>query len=292
MLVVGSWENEIVGWKQPGFNSRFRKKRFHCFVVCIGSKTKLTPPDMGFYFLTCAPVLLRVASRFIQDAFRFNRACYRCRVFITEFITVAIVHALAVMSPGPDFAMVTRNSLLYTRRTGILTALGISLGIAVHVAYCLLGIGLVISRSILAFSIVKYLGAAYLIYIGYQSLQASRLDSKSESNAPQADTPTHEMATMASIRTGFLTNLLNPKATLFFLALFTQVIDPNTPKHIQALYGIEMMIITFVWFMLLALFFSNNTIRKRILRVQHLIERATGLVFILLGIKVALTTHE
>ena len=96
---------------------------------------------------------------------------------------------------------------------------------------------------------------------------------------------------MTSIRTGFLTNLLNPKATLFFLALFTQVIDPNTPILIQTLYGIEMMIITFVWFMLLAVFFSNVTIRKRILRMQHHIERATGLVFILLGIKVALSTH-
>jgi RhtB (resistance to homoserine/threonine) family protein len=213
-------------------------------------------------------------------------------VFITEFITVAIVHALAVMSPGPDFAMVTRNSLLYTRRTGILTALGISLGIAVHVAYSLLGIGLVISRSILAFSIIKYLGAAYLIYMGYQSIRASRLNSNSQNKDTQTVTQPYEMSTMASIRTGFLTNLLNPKATLFFLALFTQVIDPNTPKHIQALYGFEMMIITLVWFMLLALFFSNTTIRKRILRVQHLIERATGLVFILLGIKVALTTHE
>ena len=213
-------------------------------------------------------------------------------MFVTEFITVAIVHAFAVMSPGPDFAMVTRNSLLYTRRTGVLTALGISLGIAVHVAYSLLGIGLIISRSVLAFSIIKYLGAAYLIYIGCKALQASKLDSKSANKGTRTDIPTHEMATMASIRTGFLTNLLNPKATLFFLALFTQVISPNTPKHIQALYGIEMMVITFVWFMLLALFFSNPIIRKRILRVQHLIERATGSVFILLGIKVALTTHQ
>lgn len=213
-------------------------------------------------------------------------------MFVTEFITVAIVHAFAVMSPGPDFAMVARNSLLYTRRTGVLTALGISLGIAVHVAYSLLGIGLIISRSVLAFSIIKYFGAAYLIYIGCQSLRASKLDSKSANNDTRTNTPTHEMATLASIRTGFLTNLLNPKATLFFLALFTQVIDPNTPKHIQALYGIEMMLITFVWFMLLAMFFSNAIIRKRILRVQHLIERVTGSVFILLGIKVALTTHQ
>ena len=94
-------------------------------------------------------------------------------MFISELITVAVVHAFAVMSMGPDFAMVTRNSLLYSRRTGVLTAMGIALGIAVHVAYSLLGIGLIISQSVVLFSVIKYLSAIYLICIGYQSLGTS-----------------------------------------------------------------------------------------------------------------------
>jgi threonine/homoserine/homoserine lactone efflux protein len=93
-------------------------------------------------------------------------------MFITQFITVAIVHLFAVMSPGPDFAVVTRNSLFNSRKVGIYTSLGIALGIMVHVTYSLLGVGLLISRSILLFNIIKFVGAAYLIFIGYKSLRA------------------------------------------------------------------------------------------------------------------------
>src|SRR5438874_2029674 len=93
-------------------------------------------------------------------------------MFLSQFLTVAVIHLLAVMSPGPDFAMVTRNSLLYSRKSGIYTSLGMSLGIMVHVTYCLLGIALIVSRSIVIFSIIKYVGAAYLMYIGYKSLRA------------------------------------------------------------------------------------------------------------------------
>lgn len=233
-----------------------------------------------------------ISCRYHYALFLWGRHVYCFLMFITEFITVAIVHAFAVMSPGPDFAMVTRNSLLYTRRTGVLTALGISMGIAVHVAYSLLGIGFIISRSVLFFSIIKYIGAAYLIYIGVKSLRAKGSGPKQRNQDDNQSTLKKEMPTMLSIKTGFLTNVLNPKATLFFLALFTQVIDPNTPKYIQTLYGIEMMIITFAWFVLVALFFSHATIKKRIMHVQHFIERATGVVFIALGIKVALSSDR
>lgn len=102
-------------------------------------------------------------------------------MFLTQFLTVAVVHLFAVMSPGPDFAVVTKNSLLHSRKTGIYTSLGIALGISVHIAYSLLGIGLVISKSAVLFSIIKYLGAGYLVYIGYLSLRAK------PQQAPQVD---------------------------------------------------------------------------------------------------------
>lgn len=207
---------------------------------------------------------------------------------IATFATVAFVHLLAVVSPGPDFAMVVRNSIIYSRKTGIYTSIGIAVGIMVHVAYSLLGIGLVISKSIILFNVIKFIGAGYLIYIGYKSLRAKP--------APEAEVYTTEIkqdiSAGASFKIGFLTNALNPKATLFFLALFTQVIDPATPKLIQFFFGIEMMVITFVWFALVSLFFSNTLIRKRVGKVQHYVERATGAVLIALGIKVALATHK
>lgn len=210
-------------------------------------------------------------------------------MFIAEFLTVAIVHLFAVMSPGPDFAIITRNSLIYSRKIGVYTSLGIAFGIMVHVAYSLLGIGFVISKSILLFSVIKYIGAAYLIYIGYKSLKAK---SQNKFKVEQIVQLENRLSIFSSIKIGFLTNILNPKATLFFLALFTQVISPTTPKFIQFLYGIEMMTITFVWFALVSVVFSNSLIKNKIKTAQHYVERVTGAVLIALGIKVALSSQE
>jgi threonine/homoserine/homoserine lactone efflux protein len=100
--------------------------------------------------------------------------------YLTEFLTVAFIHFLGVMSPGPDFAMISRNSLVYSRRTGIYSAFGLALGILVHVTYSLIGIGLIISKSIIIFSTIKLLGASYLIYIGYKALRTKSHNLKSK----------------------------------------------------------------------------------------------------------------
>lgn len=212
-------------------------------------------------------------------------------MFITQLITVAAVHLLAVISPGPDFAIVARNSLVHSRKIALYTALGVALGISVHVAYSILGIGLLISQSILLFNIIKYIGAGYLIYIGIKSLRAK--PSPIQESSPETQTAETKTTTItAAIWTGFLTNVLNPKATLFFLALFTQVIDPATPKFIQLIFGIEMMVITFVWFSIIALAFSHSAIKPKISKFQGRIEKVTGAVLIALGIKVALSSQE
>ncbi|MDD5050703.1 MAG: LysE family transporter [Candidatus Pacebacteria bacterium] len=209
-------------------------------------------------------------------------------MYLAQFFTVVIVHLLAVMSPGPDFVMVTRNSLVYSRKVGVYTSLGLGFGIAVHVTYCLLGIGLLISQSILLFNVIKYLGAGYLIYIGYKSLRAKPQAEKAEEILKAEK----EISPLSAIRIGFLTNVLNPKATLFMLALFTQVINPGTPRLIEGLYGVEMVVMTFLWFSLVSVFFSNPLIKEKISKVQHHIERVTGAVLILLGIKVALSSRK
>ena len=206
-----------------------------------------------------------------------------------EFLLVAGIHLLAVMSPGPDFAMVLRNSLVYSRRVGIFAAVGLGLGILLHVAYSLLGIGLIISQSILLFNIIKFLGAGYLIYIGLKSLFA-RQQPQEESDSEQL--PEKEVSSAAAIRLGFLTNALNPKATLFFLALFTQVISPETHLVVKMLYGIEMSVATFLWFSVVALLLTHTRVNSIFAKVKHHIEKVFGVVLIALGIKVALGAHK
>lgn len=186
------------------------------------------------------------------------------------------------MSPGPDFAMITRNSLVYSRRTGIWSAVGLGCGISIHVAYSLVGIGLLIAKSVVLFSIIKYLGAGYLCYVGYKSLQArpAKADHSVAVEAP-------ELSRKSAIKVGFLTNVLNPKASLFFLALFTQVISPHTPAIIQVFYGLEMSLATVAWFGLVAMLFSHHRVKAGFRRFQHQAERAFGLILIGLGIKIA-----
>src|SRR3989344_2739030 len=141
--------------------------------------------------------------------------------YLAEFLTVAFIHLLAVMSPGPDFVMITRSSLIYSRKAGIYSALGLGLGILVHIAYSLVGIGLIISKSLVLFSFIKFVGAGYLIYVGYKSLKAKSVNLSSQKLKPQK-----EISPISAVKLGFITNVTNPKATLFFLSLFTQVINP------------------------------------------------------------------
>ncbi|KKW39994.1 MAG: Lysine exporter protein LysE/YggA [Candidatus Peribacteria bacterium GW2011_GWC2_54_8] len=206
---------------------------------------------------------------------------------VSAFLTIAVIHFLAVVSPGPDFAIVTRNSLSYSRRDGVATAAGCGLGILVHVSYSLLGIGFLISRSILLFTIIKYIGAAYLIYIGWKALV-----SKSEEVSALCARKLRPITLRQAFCNGFLTNVLNPKATLFMLALFTQVIEPSTPVAVQAFYGIYMGVATFVWFSFVASVFSLRAIRQCLGGIQSGIERAMGAVLIALGLKVALSAQE
>lgn len=205
-------------------------------------------------------------------------------MMLTDWLTVLGVGCLAVISPGANLAIVLRNSVAYSRRAGVYTALGLAAGNAVHATYCLLGIGVLITQSIVLFSTVKYLGAAYLIYIGLRSLRAPK-----PAAATSASLPTHAMSSIAAVRTGFLTNLLNPKVTLFFLALFTQIIRPGTPLPAQALYGLTMVGLEFAWFGLVAVLISQRAVKDRFYAIAHWIERTTGVVLIALGIRVALS---
>lgn len=200
---------------------------------------------------------------------------------LADWVTVLIVGWLAVASPGPNLALVLRNSLAYSRSAGIYTAVGLAVGNLVHAAYSLIGIGVVIARSILLFNIIKWLGAGYLIYIGFRSLQAKKHEGH------LAVGHVHLLGRFAAIRLGFLTNLLNPKVTLFFLALFTQIIRPSTPLPAQVAYGFTMVSLEFVWFALIAVIISQRVIKDRFLSIVHWVERVSGVVLIGLGVRLA-----
>lgn len=199
-----------------------------------------------------------------------------------EFLTVALVHLLAVASPGPDFAVLVRESVTHGQRSGSWTALGIGSGILLHVGYSLLGIGLIVSQSILLFNLFKWLAAGYLVYLGWRALQAQPM-------VLGAFAPEAPPSAGRAFALGFITNGLNPKATLFFLSLFTVVIDPQTPLAVQAGYGLYLALATGLWFCLVAWLFSRERIRAGFARMGHWFDRLTGAVLIALGVRLAIS---
>jgi threonine/homoserine/homoserine lactone efflux protein len=193
-----------------------------------------------------------------------------------HLIAVVVITVLAVISPGADFAMTVRNSCLYGRTAGLLAAVGISLGVLVHVTYTMLGVGLVLSKSPVALTVMKVVGAAYLVYIGYKTF-VSRIE--------PVDLASQAPASRASaLRTGFLTNALNPKTMLFVVSTYTQVVGPGTAIAEQLGYGLFMSLAHLVWFALTAFFFSDERIRGRLLRRQAVMNRSIGAILVALGV--------
>ncbi|QQQ03373.1 LysE family transporter [Lysobacter enzymogenes] len=190
-----------------------------------------------------------------------------------ELLAIVTITTLAVISPGPDFAMVSRNSLLHSRRAGALTALGIALGVWVHVGYTLLGVGLLIRESIQLYAALKLLGALYLIWLGVRMLRSRAHD------APAPDAPVAS-GDLAALRAGFLTNALNPKCTVFVVSLFLQVVGPDTPLAIKLGYGAFVSGAHLLWFALVALLFSQGAVRARLLRWRVAIDRAFGALLV------------
>lgn len=203
-----------------------------------------------------------------------------------ELFTLITVFGLAVLSPGPDFVVAVRNSLQHGRTSGFITAIGFGLGVLVHVSYTLLGIAALISKSILFFNILKYAGAAYLIYMGVMALRSKGVNEDPLEDVSKKKTP---FTAWQSLRSGFLTNALNPKAALFFLALFTQIVKPDTPHMIKAIFGLSCALMVVIWFSIVAFILTTPSIRARFLKAAKWIDRVCGTVFIGLGLKLALT---
>ncbi|MDN0085588.1 LysE family transporter [Crenobacter sp. SG2305] len=204
--------------------------------------------------------------------------------YFGEFVALATLHLLAVISPGPDFAVTVSQSVRHGRRIGMLTALGIGAGISVHVLYTLLGVGALMHAAPWLVEVAKVVGGAYVLYLGVQLLRA-----KPGRQAPTEQDAGAGQTASKAFRTGFLTNATNPKATLFFLAIFTTIVSPRTPLKVQALYGVWMCCVNAGWFMLVSALFSSPKVRAGFVRLGHWFERFMGLILVAFATRLVLS---
>jgi len=211
--------------------------------------------------------------------------------YSSNLITIGILNLIALVSPGPAFAIVVRNSLRHSRKKAILTALGISLADTVHVTYNILASTLLFTKTPLALlQLIKFLGSMYLghlgiktFYTGYRILRTNHTSAAKKTTEPTLTQPS--LSSAAAFFTGFTTNLLNPKAVLFFFTIFTTVINKNTPLIVLVLYGLMITMSVMLWFTFLALFFSKKNVQTFFHKITHWVEIIIGLFLMILSVK-------
>jgi threonine/homoserine/homoserine lactone efflux protein len=197
--------------------------------------------------------------------------------------------ALLTIIPGADMALVTRSTLAGGQRAAFLTTLGICLGCLVHATASAFGISAILRTSALAFTIVKSVGAAYLVYIGIRAIADTW---RGDRRAPTLDTQGVPRGGGISARRAFteglMTNVLNPKVAIFYLTLLPQFIEPGDPVLLKSLaLGAIHNAMGLIWLTIYAWFIHQFAVFLNRPAVKHTLERATGAVLIGLGVRLA-----
>lgn len=199
---------------------------------------------------------------------------------IEKLVLVVTVAALCMISPGPDMLLVMRNTLVRDRHSGALTALGVLTGNLIHIGYCVIGIAVLVSQSPVLYQVLRIAGAIYLIYLGIHDLKNA---SREEVNRPSTIMPSG-----SAYREGFVNNLLNPKGSLFYLGVFTQVITPEMSLMQTTLLIAAMMTVSALFWLMFLQTLHLPAVRAAVTGWRIAINRVFGIALVLLGASVAI----
>lgn len=205
-----------------------------------------------------------------------------CVIDWNEWLTVTTIAALGIMSPGPSFAIILKNSLYQGRRSGIYTAAGVATGDILVVLMNIFGLTLLITQVPMAFTIIKILGAVYLLWLGLRSLQSQKKDPAS------FDTKEHTNH-RNDFWTGFIVVLFNVKAWVFCMSLFAVVVRVEAALGLKLFYALWLATISFSWFCVVALFLTDKRLRLRLIGQVHWLERITGIFLIFVAIQLLMS---
>ena len=198
--------------------------------------------------------------------------------------TFLSVFTFAIVSPGPNFILVTNTALGQSRRAGLLTALGVATGSGLFALAGLVGL-LVLVHSIPYFALItRFVGGGYMAWIGVDMLRHCR-STKAPDTAVNAQ---RESSPLASYRLGLLTNLTNPKAWAFYLSLFALLMNPDFPLWGKVVLNIAMFVISFAWYAIVAVLISSRRFQPVFLGFQPVIQGTLGVLLVVLGGKILL----
>lgn len=196
------------------------------------------------------------------------------------FLTIAFVHLIALISPGPDFFFVSQTAVSRSRRQALFGVAGIALGAMVWSALALLGLQLLLHRLAWLGRLMAVAGGLYLAWMGVKMLRGAW---RAPTGGPSV-TPQVERSDLATLRAGLLTNLANPKAVVYFGSVFSALIGDGASAATR--WGLWTLVVTetFLWFTLVAAFFALPAMRRGYLRLSRWIDGAAGAVFVLFGL--------
>jgi RhtB (resistance to homoserine/threonine) family protein len=208
-----------------------------------------------------------------------------------NFYLFVLMCILLIILPGPDTAIATKNTVIAGKIGGLKTALGTCCALLIHTSAAVLGLSTIIVKSALLFSVFKYVGAVYLIYLGIKTLWSLR--KKEEAASVEMDTKS-KFTNKSCFKQGFLTNILNPKVAVFFLTFLPQFVDAGSKTFIPfLLMGITYTVLTALWFLLYVYLINQVSAFMKRPKAQNIIEGITGTILIGFGIKLALEkTHN
>ena len=202
-----------------------------------------------------------------------------------DFLPFLAISTLLILMPGPDTAVVTKNSLLGGRRSGVYAAVGVSMGLTVWTIAAALGIAALLQASAVGFLVLKIVGAVYLIWIGVQMLRARDL-------VAAATNAGHGVARSAghskALRQGLLSDLANPKIAIFFTSFLPQFVHGDGPAFVALLMlGLVFAALTLLWLAVYGLAVGHASGLMRRPRVRRTLDRVTGVVLIVFGVRLA-----
>lgn len=198
---------------------------------------------------------------------------------------LAMICFVGMVSPGPDFLLVTKNSLVYSKPLALATAFGIVTGCLFHASYCILGLAFIITQSAMLFLLVKYAGACYLMYLGWKGLTSK----KTEKTALPEGSGTH-ITVFKTYLDGFLCNVLNPKLAVFLLSLFTQFVSVDATMGDKAVVAGVFVGESALYWPLLVMVLQSHFIRRLFDNFQIALNRICGALLVYLGVRVLLST--
>ncbi|RZT23557.1 LysE family translocator [Fictibacillus sp. BK138] len=203
-----------------------------------------------------------------------------------NFYLFVLMCIFLIILPGPDTAIATKNTLTVGKSGGLKTALGTCCALLIHTSAAVLGLSAIIVKSALLFSVFKYVGAVYLIYLGVKTLWSLKKREAAASVEMNAD---KQFENTSCFKQGFLTNILNPKVAVFFLTFLPQFVDPGSNTFVPFLImGITYTVLTSVWFLLYVYLINQISAFMKRPKAQTMIEGITGTILIGFGIKLAL----